>query len=219
MAKRKHKKAKPAAGDHHPPADHADDHHETVLEATGALARIAQVYAEALMAAARKAGQVDSIGEELTALVDGVIGEKPQIEAFLTSGAIGRKARGPILDSALTTGTSELVRNFVGVLNLNNRLGLLRPIAATYRQLRDEASGVVRVRVASAVPLSDAQQARLKNTLSAALGSDPVIDLRTDPDLLGGLVVHVGDRVYDTSVRTRLETLRTHLMASGSHGS
>ena len=78
--------------------------------------------------------------------------------------------------------------------------------------------GVVRVQVTSAVPLSDGQRDELKKTLSAALRSDPVIELRTDPNLLGGLVVLVGDRVYDTSVRTRLETLRTHLMASGNYG-
>ena len=70
----------------------------------------------------------------------------------------------------------------------------------------------------SAVPLTDAQLGRLRDNLKKSLKAEPVLDARTNPDVLGGLVVQVGDRVYDSSVRTRLETLRTHLMASGSHG-
>src|SRR4051794_17277749 len=195
-------------------ATHDGKRHESVLEATGVAARLARVYAEALTAAAGP--QADAIGDELDELVNDVLAEHPAVERFLASGAVGRKVKASVLDAALKSGTSELVRNFVGVLNQNGRLGLLRAIDAAYKRLRDEAGGRVRVTVTSAVALSDEQVQRLRQTLSAQLKAEPVLDARTDPDLLGGLVVRVGDRVYDTSVRTRLETLRNHLLASGT---
>jgi F-type H+-transporting ATPase subunit delta len=191
--------------------------HETVLEATGATARLARVYAAALMAAA--GDRADAVGEELDALVTDVLAGRPEVERFLTSGAVGRKAKAAVLEAAFGSGVSDVLRNFLGVLNQNNRLGLLRAVAAAYRRLRDEAAGRVRVTVTTAVPLTDEQTQKLRQTLSAQLKAEPILEARTDPDLLGGLVVRVGDRVYDTSVRTRLETLRNHLMASGTYGS
>ena len=65
--------------------------------------------------------------------------------------------------------------------------------------------------------LTDEQIVALKQTLSEQLNAQPILDIWVNPDLLGGLVVQVGDKVYDTSVRSRLENLRTHLMASGTH--
>src|SRR5207237_189143 len=125
--------------------------HESVLEATGATARIARVYAEALMHAAATAGQADAVGDDLAALV-AATAEHPRIGAFLASTAINRKAKAPVLAKALG-GASDLLTKFVGVLNQNGRLGLLRAIDAAYRRMRDEAAGRVRVRVTSAAPL------------------------------------------------------------------
>jgi F-type H+-transporting ATPase subunit delta len=193
-------------------------HHPTVLEATGARARLARIYAEALLAAASRDGQAETVGDELAVLVRDVLGGHPKIGEFFASRALSRKAKTPILQAAFASGTSDLVRHFVGVLNQNGRLDLLRAVSAAYQSLRDETAGRVRVRVTSAVPLSDAQTGELKQTLADRLKAEPILDTRTDPDLLGGLVVRVGDRVYDTSVRTRLHNLRNHLMASGTHG-
>lgn len=191
--------------------------HDSVLEATGATARLAQVYAQALMAAAGP--RADAVGEDLDSLVADVLAGRPDAERFLASGAVNRKTKDAVLQATFGEGVSDVLRNFLGVLNQNNRLGLLRAIAAAYRKLRDEAAGRVRVKVTSAVTLTDDQLSKLKTTLTGRLDAEPVLDARTDPDLLGGLVVQVGDRVYDSSVRTRLDSLRTHLMASGSYGS
>jgi F-type H+-transporting ATPase subunit delta len=190
-----------------------------VLEATGIQARIARVYAEALMATARQAGRADEVGDELDAVVRNVLAVHPDVERFFGNLSVGRKAKQQVIDAAFGDAGSELLRKFLGVLNQNNRLGLLRAIAAAYQRLRDEAANRVRVRVTSAVELSDAQVAALKNTLTETLNAQPVLDVQTDADLLGGLVVRVGDRVYDTSVRTRLNNIRNHLMASGTYGS
>lgn len=197
----------------------ANTAHDTVLEATGMAARIARVYAEALAAAAAPRGEADSLGDALDSLVRDVLDADRRVETLFASPAVKKAEKQAAIDAAFGPNAPELLRNFVSVLNQNNRLGLIRAVNAAYRRIRDERAGRVRVRVTSAVPLTDAQAGRLRDSLARSLNAEPVIDARTNPDILGGLVVQVGDRVYDSSVRTRLETLRNHLMASGSYGS
>lgn len=190
---------------------------EHVLTTNVRQSRIARVYAEALFALAARHGRADEVGDELDGFVAGVLNKDPVVEAFLTSPAVTRRTRGPVLATALADNVSQLVGNFLGVLNQNNRLDLVRAVAAAYRDLLDKRAGRTRVTVRSAVPLTDEQQAELRRTLSGALHKDPVLDLRTDPDLLGGMVVQVGDKVYDTSVRSRLDALRSQLTASATN--
>ena len=196
----------------------SEPQHENVMDATGAAARIARVYAEALMTQAREAQQVDAVGDELTSIVSEVLPSSPESEAFLVSTAVNRKVKEPMLSSAFGNATSDLVQRFLGVLNDNNRLGLLRAVNAAYQKLREQSQGRTRVKVVSATDLSEQQSEQLKTTLKQSLKVEPVLEMRTDPEILGGLIVQVGDRVYDSSVRSRLNNLRTHLMTSGTHG-
>lgn len=178
--------------------------------------RVAQIYAEAILAAAADANQIDSLGEELQEFVTQVFNANPEIEAFLSSPAVGRRARTEALAAATTDRMSPLMRNLLGVLNVNGRLDMIRPIAAVYRDLLDRQAGRVRVRVVSAVPLNEDQESRLASTLADRLKKTPVLSVTVDPNLLGGLVVRVGDQVFDTSIRTQLETLRNQLLDQGS---
>jgi len=193
-----------------------DATHETVLE--GARARLARVYAESLLDLAQKANQADQIGAELNAVAVDVIGKNPRIAEFLVSPANTPKRKLPVLARAFESSTSDLFKKFLGVLNQHNRLGILRDVAIEYQNIRDRQAGRVRVLVRAATSLSDAQRNDLTATLKTNLNQEPILNVRVEPELLGGLIVHVGDRVYDTSVRTRLESLRNHLMASSSHG-
>jgi F-type H+-transporting ATPase subunit delta len=189
---------------------------DTALDPGITRSRLVQVYAEALLAAAADAGRVEEVGGELSDLVDSVFAANPAIEAYLISPAVGRRAKTQALEDALSGRVSDLVRNMVAVLNKNGRLGIVRAIAAAYRDLLEQRAGRVRVKVVSAVPLSDDQRRRLTETLAARLKQSPVLSVSVDPNLLGGLVVRVGDQVFDTSVRTRLETLRNQLLEQGS---
>jgi len=197
----------------------ADKLHDTVLDAGSIRSRIANLYAEAVLSAALKLGgadAVDSLGEELAEFVTNVLRANPAVAAFLSSPAVGKKAKETALASALPGHTSELVRGLFTVLARNSRLDLLTGIAAAYHRLLDTRAGRVRVKVASAVELSDSQRAAIVSTLAAVLKQQPVLEVRVDPELLGGMVVQVGDRVIDTSIRTRLQNLRTLLLDKGS---
>ena len=192
--------------------------HETVLEATGTKARVARVYAEALMALAAKTNQLDALGDELEQVVGNVLKPYPAIRAFLAGNTVSSTGKLPALAAAFEHRTSETFRKFLGVLNENGRLDLLPAINVELRAMRDKVAGRVRVKVTAPVPLLDTQIEALTTTLHTQLNAQPVLDIRIDPDILGGLIVQVGDKVYDTSVRTRLDNLRNHLTASGSHG-
>ena len=179
--------------------------------------RVARVYSEALLNAADKSGEADAVQEQLDSLVHEVFRANPQFKAFLGSGAVGRPAKGDVIRHAFQGRASALFFKFLMVLNEHERLDLLRPVAAAYKDLRDQRARRIRVQVRSAVPLGDDQRLRLQRELHDTFRLEPVLESSVDPGLIGGLVVRVGDWVYDASVRTQLENIRKHLIESSSH--
>jgi len=179
--------------------------------------RVARVYAEALLNAAEKRGEADAIAEQLGSLQTDVFQADPQFEAFLSTGAVGRLHKADVLRAVFQKRASELFFQFLMVVNDHERLDLLRPITAAYQMLRDQRGRRVRVHVRTAVPLPDDQRGRLLQDLKERLQLEPLLDTAVDPDLIGGMVVRVGDLVYDASVRTRLESLRGQIITESSH--
>jgi len=179
--------------------------------------RLAHIYAEALLEVAEARSQVDATGDELAGVVDGVFGADPRVERLFSSRAIQRARKEQLLRESFGGRVSGLMLNFLLVLNRKDRLDLLRAIQRAYRNLLDERNKRVRISVRSAAPLDEAQQNRLRDTLRQALKLEPILQVRVDPELLGGLVVQVGDEVYDSSVRTRIETLRNQLLSRSSN--
>jgi F-type H+-transporting ATPase subunit delta len=186
--------------------------HDTVLDAGSVKSRLARIYAEALLAAAQRQNAVEAVGGELSHFIHDVFDAAPAVETFLTSPVHGKKAKSEALKAALAGRVSDLLRGLFTVLTANGRLGLLRGVSAAYHQLLNDRAGRVPVRVTSAVALTEEQKANLSNTLSGVLKHEPVLSIRVDPGLIGGLVVQIGDRVIDTSVRTRLQSLRHRLL-------
>ncbi len=190
-------------------------HHDTVMDATSL--RVARVYAEALLDAAQQRNQTDQVLGELGSLVEDVFKADPLLESFLASGSISRKPKAEAIRRAFEGKASDAFLNFLLVLNDNQRLDLLRAILRTARDLRDLRAGRLPVLVTSAAPLADDQRDQLLHDLRARYNKEPVLTLRVDPGLLGGLVVRVGDWVYDASVRTRLENIKKQLIERGGH--
>jgi F-type H+-transporting ATPase subunit delta len=188
---------------------------ETVLDPS--TSRIARVYAEAIFRAADNRQQIDGLLEELDSLTKDVFKADPQFEAFLYSTAVGRDQKREVIESVFENTASELFVNALMVLNAHERLSLLRSIVAEYEELRDEHGGLVRVIVRTPVPLSDDQRERLGHELQESLRKTPRIESQVDPELLGGMVLSVGDWVYDFSVRTQLDEIRNHLLTRSSY--
>jgi F-type H+-transporting ATPase subunit delta len=179
--------------------------------------RVAKVYAEAILRAAQARGQADELQEELDSLITNVLDADPRLETFLGSGAIGKHPKAEVLRTAFTGRASDIFFHSLLVLNDHERLDLLRPIRAAYRELRDRQAGHIRVLVRSAVPLPDDQRDRLLQQLRETFHKEPLLETQVDHDLLGGMVVRVGDWVYDHSVRTQLESIRNQIIARSSY--
>jgi F-type H+-transporting ATPase subunit delta len=189
--------------------------HPTVLDV--GTQRVAKVYAEAILRAAPTRQESDELLEELDALVNDVLPADPRLEAFLGSGVISRHAKAAAIRSVFSSRASPLFVHALLVLNDHGRLDLLRPIAAACRELRDQQAGRMRVQVRSAVPLPDDQKERLLQELRETFQTEPLLETKIDQDLLGGMVVQVGDWLYDHSVRTQLETIRDQIIARSSY--
>ena len=189
--------------------------HATVLDQEGR--HLGRIYAEALQAAAEQRGQGDDILGELDALVGDAFVQSPALETYLGSRAVSQEDKEAALRKALSGRCSDLFLDYLLVLNRHDRLDQLRAVHQTYRDLRDRRNKRARVAVRTAVALADDQRQRLADELRADLGQEPILDVTVDPSLLGGLVVQVGDRVYDSSVRTQLDSIRNQLLAGSSH--
>ncbi len=179
--------------------------------------QVARVYAEALLRAARAQQAEEQVLEELDSLVDDVFTSVPQLELFLTSGIISRRRKAATISRLFTGRAHPLVLHFLLVLNDHDRLPLLRTIVRAYRQLRDREARRVRVEVQSAVPLGEAYLERMADQLRDIFRLEPLLTNRVEPELLGGLVVRIGDWVFDGSVRSRLSKLEKELLARASY--
>ncbi|HEX8200592.1 MAG TPA: ATP synthase F1 subunit delta [Isosphaeraceae bacterium] len=180
---------------------------------------VTRSYAEALINAAAAAGQVDAVLDEMDAILADVFGRSQSFAALLSSPSVRPEKKDQILTEAFEGRAHPMVARFLRVLNRHGRLGQLGPIARRARATWDRRQNRQPVTVRSAVPLDDAEQDALRQKLGRLLGgATAVLHLEVDPTLLGGLVVQVGDDVYDASIRNRLAQLRDQLAGGWAHG-
>jgi len=189
--------------------------HDTVLDTS--VVQVAHVYAAALFAAASTANQLDLVVDEYQSLIDDVLAKNPQFDRVLKSTIIGRADLASTIRRVFEGRSSGVVLNFLLVLNDHGRLNLLRPVLTELLALRDQKLGRIPVQVQSAVPLDPADERALHDRLAVITGGQPVIHTEIVSSLLGGMVIRVGDTVFDGSVRTRLRRLREQLIQRSTH--
>ncbi len=186
-------------------------------ELVGPWGRLPRVYAEALLAAAEQQGVVAEVAAALDALVQEVFPAVEGLEGYLASPAVSRRRKDELIMQLLEGRATPLFVDFLRLLNRNGRLGLLRAAAIAFREMEERRAGRRRVLIESAAPLDEPQARALAESLQPLIGGVPVLVVRVRPELIGGLVVRVGDRVFDTTIRSRIQTLRQQLLARGSH--
>ena len=170
-------------------------------------------YAQSLLDLATEQNSAEPIGQELLQLQE-IVEQNPAFAAYLSDPAIGIDEREQKLNKIFANQLSPLMHKFVGVLNVKGRLNLLGEIAAAYDDLLDERLGKIEVDLTVSQRLSADQLEEVRKRVSAALKRDAVLHQYVDEEIIGGLILRVGDQLIDASVRKQLQTLKEQMLAA-----
>lgn len=179
-------------------------------------AAVARVYADAYLDAVPAAEMAQAVAE-FGSFVDEVYAKSPEFITILNSAMVSRDDKLALIDRLTANRMSPLFGNFLRVLANHDRLELLPAIYDQTRRRSEIRAGQRRIQVESAIPLSAPLLTQLKQTLSAALKIDPIVELTVNPELLGGLRIRVGDVIYDSSLRARLSQMQVQLRERSLH--
>jgi F-type H+-transporting ATPase subunit delta len=187
-----------------------------LAEAGDIVSGVSGRYASALFALAQERRETAVVAEAL-AQFDAMIVESADLQRLVRSPVFSAdqqgKAVGALLDAIPMTG---IAANFIRLVAAKRRLFSIREIIADYGKLNDRFRGVTRAQVTSAASLSDENVAALKDSLRAISGGRDVdLNVRLDPSLIGGLVVQLGSRMVDGSLKTKLNAIRTRMKEAG----
>jgi F-type H+-transporting ATPase subunit delta len=169
---------------------------------------IAGRYALALFELAQESKSVDAVGGDFQTL-KAMVTESADLARLVRAPVFAREQQAKGMKALLAAaGANPLTVRFVLLLCSKRRLFLLPAAIRNFEVLVAKGKGEIEAEIASARPLTGPQIAALKQALKAKLGREPLLDLAVDPTLLGGLVVKVGSRMIDSSLRSKLNSLR-----------
>lgn len=169
---------------------------------------VGERYAQALFDLADETGALEAVRADLKSL-RAAWNDSADLRRLATSPVMAsddqRKGLVAIADAAKFHGVT---RNFLGLLGQNGRARDLPGVIAGFEKLYAKKMGVVAAEVVSAQPLSAAQMKSIQSALRASLGKDPEMTARVDPSILGGLKVKVGSKLFDASLKTKLDQMK-----------
>ena len=176
---------------------------------------VAGRYAMALFDLARDEKSVDAVKAELDKF-DAILTESQDLERLVRSPVftsdIQGKALGAVLEKAGITG---IAANFLKLLTANRRLFIIRDAITAYRALVAKYKGEATADVTVAEPLNDKNLDSLKAALKAVTGKDVTLNVKVDPSIIGGLIVKLGSRMVDSSLRTKLNSIKHAMKEAG----
>lgn len=177
--------------------------------ASPALSGPALRYAEALFDLALQERALDAVETDLASLARN-IGASADFRAFLTSPVYSAEDKARAIEAiAEKAGLTKLTQNFLGVVAANRRLSVLEGMMAAFRKRLADHRGEVSAEATAAAPLNDDQTRRLRGEIERVVGKAVNLSVKVDEDLLGGLVVKVGSKMIDSSLRTKLNRLKS----------
>jgi F-type H+-transporting ATPase subunit delta len=172
-------------------------------------------YATALFELAQDSGQIDAVAADL-ARFSAMIAESPDLQRFLRSPVFtaDEQARTVVALTA-KAGIGGLAANFLRLVASKRRLFAVEGMIAAFRALVAQSKGIVTAQVTVAEPVSDARLAEIRTALEEVSGRTVEVDLKVDPSLIGGLIVKLGSRMVDASLRTKLNSIRLAMKEVG----
>lgn len=183
-------------------------------ETTG-LSGIAGRYASALYELADESKALDAVARDLRAL-RGLVDGSDDLRRLTRSPLISRRGQAKAMEAVLVqAGIGETVRHFVGVAAQNRRLFLLTAMIDAFLAILAARRGEMTADVTSAAPLAERQVEALRAQLAKAAGKAVNLNFKVDPALIGGLVVKVGSRMVDSSLRSKLQRLQLAMKGIG----
>ncbi len=172
-------------------------------------------YASALFELAKEANSLDQVASDLNGFA-GMLDESTDLQRLVRSPVFSAEDQSKAVSAVLAkAGMSQLTSNFFKLVAQNRRLFAVDGMIGAFRALLAQHRGEVSADVTSAVALDDAQLNDLKATLNETMGQDVQINTTVDPSILGGLIVKVGSRMVDSSLKTKLNNLKVAMKEVG----
>ena len=177
-------------------------------------ASVAGRYASALFDLAKDQNAVAAVEADLASF-ESLLAMSPDLGVLVRSPVISSIDQGKALAAVLAkAGIGGIAANFIQLVTRNRRLFVVADMIKNFRELAAKARGEVTAEVTSALPLNEAQTATLKEAPKAQAGQNVVLATNVDPSLLGGLIVKIGSRMIDSSLKTKLSGLSLALKSS-----
>jgi len=165
-------------------------------------------YARALFELALESNAVNAVQADLQKF-DALIAENADLARLVRSPVFSAEEQARALAAVLDkAGIAGLAAKFLNVVIANRRLFATRDIVAAYKGLVAKHKGEVTARLTAAEQINDARLAEIKDTLKSVTGKDVVVDVKIDPEIIGGLIVKLGSRMVDSSLRTKLNSIK-----------
>src|SRR5580692_5765882 len=175
---------------------------------------LARVYGRSLFEVAREQHKLDELREQLGQFADAV-SENHELAVFFFSPYFSTKEKQEALGKLLD-GADEVLLNFLSLLIENHRMPVIFHIRRQYEHLWDEENKILPVEITSAIELDPATTESLGKTIGERAGRKVQLAARVDPDILGGIILRVGNSILDASIRNRLEQLRRQVARGAS---
>ena len=175
---------------------------------------LARVYARSLFEVALEQDALDELREQIGQFADAV-NENRELAVFFFSPYFSTKEKQEALGRILD-GASPILMNFLSLLIENHRMPVIFRIRQEYERLWQEENRMLPVQITSAIALDDETTASLAKTIGERAGRKVTLAAIVDPDILGGIIVRVGNSILDASIRNRLEQLRRHVAQGAS---
>jgi F-type H+-transporting ATPase subunit delta len=175
---------------------------------------IDRVYATALLELAEVSGRLEEVSDEVSQLSELLRAEKA-LKRLLGSRALAMEERAALLERLLKGRVSDTLYGFVQVVNQKDRLSALASILQAFDELFAERRGIIEVDVTSAHALSESEAGALGKALGASMKKQVVLHRYVDEQLIGGLVIRVGDQLFDGSVATQLKLMKRKFVEIG----